>query len=146
MLRFELKRRKLETQPCNYVGIQWLIQTLSDKKKKLKNKIKSRKQSGYADRDIQSRSISLFICICVFFFFFLFKNFQRHYIQKDIPVSLFMCYPVDSKTSLVGNEQERSSSSQTQTFLRFLLKRKKRRTGRRRQTKNKWGTKEERVR
>lgn len=60
-----------------------------------------------------------------FFFLLPFQNFQRHYIQKGIPVSLFMRYPVDSKTSLVGNEQERSSSSQTQTFLRFHLKRKK---------------------
>lgn len=66
-----------------------------------------------------------FSYVYAFFFPVLLKNFQRHYIQKDIPVSLFMRYPVDSKTSLVGNEQERSSSSQTQTFLRFLLKRKK---------------------
>lgn len=85
MLRSKLKCSKLETQACNYVGIQWLIQTGSGEKNKIRT---------------ESRVVMLteifkvipFYFSNVYAFFFFFKISKALY-SKAIPVSLFMRYP-----------------------------------------------------
>lgn len=139
MLRSKLKCSKLETQACNYIGMQWLIQTGSAKK----NNTEQKAEWLCWQRCSKSFHFTFHMCML----YSSFSKFQRHYIQKPF-LFLYLCTTQQIANVSGGEWAELSLHHHSHNLFCFLLKRKEEgRKGRQKQGGQKrsvWDKREQR--